>query len=48
MDPEPPSTDTESNLQHMPAQDVAAFGVACDLSGLNLPTKRDIIKYYFS
>lgn len=27
--------------------DVAVFGVPCDLSGLNLPTKLDILRYYF-
>ncbi|XP_031621365.1 uncharacterized protein LOC116339554 [Contarinia nasturtii] len=54
MDPEPSqavttstSTESESSLKHMPAHDVAAFGVSCDLSGLNLPTIQDILRYYF-
>lgn len=41
------STSTESRLKHMRSHDVAAFGVSCDLSGLNLPTKKDILRYYF-
>lgn len=41
------STSTKSSLRHMPSHDVTAFGVSCDLSTLYLPTKKDILKYYF-
>lgn len=41
------STEKESSLTHMLSHDVAAFGVSCDLSGLNLTTKQDILRYYF-
>jgi len=52
MDSEPCSsqdpTDTQpSNLQHLVAHDVFSFGVACELPDLNLPTKGDILRYYF-
>lgn len=44
-----PSTSSEpqSNLFHMPTQDVVAFGVSNDLSDIYLPSKHDILKYYF-
>lgn len=52
MDPVPSTsqgatTSAESSLKHMHAHDVAAFGLSCDLSGLNLPTKQDILRYFF-
>lgn len=55
MDPSPstsqdesaPSTSTEGDLSFMTIHDVTAFGVSSELSGLNLPTKLDILKYYF-
>lgn len=46
MDPEPQSSE-QSSLQHLVAHDVASFGMACELSDLNLPTKRDILRHYF-
>jgi len=39
------STISESSF--MSHQNVCAFGLPSDLSGLNLPSKRDILKYYF-
>lgn len=41
------STSTERSLKHMISYDVAAFGVPCEFSGLNLPTKHEILNYYF-
>lgn len=41
------STESESSFRHMPSHDVVAFGASCELSGLNLPTKQDILRYYF-
>ena len=41
------STRTESHLKHLPSHDVAVFGASCDLSGLNLPTKQDILRCFF-
>lgn len=52
MDPVPftsqnATTSTETHLKQMKPHDLAAFGAACDLSDLNLPTKQDILRYYF-
>lgn len=41
------STSTESHLKHLPSHDVAVFGASCDLRGLNLPTKQDILRCFF-
>lgn len=44
------SAESDSNLRHlrhMPTHDVFNFGMPCELSGLNLPTKQDILRYYF-
>lgn len=41
------STESDRCLKHMPSQDFAVFGMSCNLSGLNLPTKQDILKCYF-
>ncbi|XP_017476032.1 PREDICTED: uncharacterized protein LOC108366213 isoform X2 [Rhagoletis zephyria] len=40
------SAESDSNLKHMPSHDVVNFGMPCELSGLNLPTKQDILRYY--
>lgn len=41
------STESESSSKNMPFHDVAAFGASCEFSGLNLPTKQDVLKYFF-
>lgn len=41
------STSFETSLQHMPYQDIVVFGLSAELNVLNLPTIRDILKYYF-
>lgn len=38
---------TDSHLRHIYRHDATVFGLSSDLSSLNLPTKRDILKYYF-
>lgn len=45
--PENEPTTTESPMKHMSKHNVAVFGDSSDLSGLNLPTYLDILKYYF-
>lgn len=42
-----PSTSSENSLSHMPEQDILAFGLSSEINDLNLPTSRDILKYYF-
>lgn len=41
------STRSESSLSHIPYHDIVVFGLSSDLNDLNLPTSRDILRYYF-
>lgn len=41
------STSFDSRLTNMPHQDIVVFGLSSDLTDLSLPTKCDILKYYF-
>lgn len=41
------STSFDSRLTNMPRQDIVVFGLSSDLNDLSLPTKCDILKYYF-
>lgn len=41
------SSNAESNFLHMPVPNFCSFGVPSDLHELNLPTCRDVFKYYF-
>lgn len=41
------SSKSVSKLKHMPGNDITTFGKPCEFSGLNLPTKQDVLRYYF-
>lgn len=41
------SSSYESTISHMASPDICIFGPPEDFSGLNLPSKRDVLKYYF-
>lgn len=41
------SVQTESNLIHMPIPNFSVFGLASNLHELNLPSCRDVLKYFF-
>lgn len=47
MDEPTPSTSSESTLSHIPEQDIIAFGLSSELNNLNLPSSRDILRFYF-
>lgn len=47
METQPESSASSSNLEHMPSQNVLAFGLEAELDDISLPTTSDILKHYF-